>query len=154
MATSFRRTIVAHSGLATREFRLNAARNRQRGVQIMSFEQLAVRLVGGFTRSIDDESLRAARQVVLPTTALAELDSIKLLPGMIDASADTLHKVWRAGSDLTSRANEHPRLDSIARLETAALAQLPSGMMRPTDLVTAACLRLDANAVLGPRLNP
>jgi len=151
MTMSLRRTIVAQSGLARRELRLNAARNRQHGVQIMSFEQLVVRLVGGFARSIDDESLRAAIQVVLPKTALAELDSIKLLPGMVDASADTLRNVWRSGIDLTSRADEHPRLDSIARLEAAVLAQLPPCMMRPTDLVTAACLRLDhANAVLGP----
>ena len=36
---------------------------------------------------------------------------------MVDASANTLHKAWRAGIDLASRAHEHPRLDSIARLE-------------------------------------
>jgi hypothetical protein len=145
-----RRTIVAPSGLATRELRLNAARNQHHGVQIMSFEKLAARLAGGFARPIDDESLRASIQAVLPTTALGELESIKLLPGMVDASADTLRKVWRAGLDLSSRAGEHPRLDSIARLEAAVLAQLPAGMMRPTDLVAAACQRLDhVKAILG-----
>jgi hypothetical protein len=117
----------------------------------MSFEQLAVRLAGGFVKPIDDESLRAAIQMVLPATALGELDSIKLLPGMINASADTLYKVWRAGIDLAARAGEHPRLDSIARLEAAVLAQLPSSMMRPTDLVAQACLRLvHAKSILGP----
>lgn len=150
MTMSPRRTIVAPSGLATRELRLSAARNRQHGVQIMSFENLAVRLAGGFARSIDDESLRASIQAVLPTTALGELESIKLLPGMVDASADTLRKTWRAGIDLSSRAGEHPRLESIARLEAAVLALLPAGMMRPTDLVAAACQRLDhAKAILG-----
>ena len=136
---SNRRTIVAHGRLAMRELRLDAARHRRHGLQIMSFEQLAVRLAGGFARPIDDESLRTAIQAVLPTTPLGELESIKLLPGMVDASADTLHKTWRAGIDLASRAGEHPRLDSIARLEAAVLAQLPAGMMRPTDLVAAAC---------------
>ena len=150
-SASFRRTIVAHGRLAMRELRLNAARNREHGLQIMSFEQLAVRLAGGFARPIDDESLRAAIQIALPATALGELDSIKLLPGMITASADTLYKAWRAGIDLAARAGEHPRLDSIARLEAAVLAQLPPGMMRPTDLVAEASLRLvHAKAVLGP----
>ena len=45
---SNRRTIVAHGRLAMRELRLDAARHRRHGLQIMSFEQLAVRLAGGF----------------------------------------------------------------------------------------------------------
>lgn len=147
---SNRRTIVAHGRLAMRELRLDAARHHRHGLQIMSFEQLAVRLAGGFARSIDEESLRTAIQTVLATTPLGELEGIKLLPGMVDASADTLRKAWRAGIDLTARAGEHPRLDSIARLETAVLAQLPPGMMRPTDLVAAASQRLcHVEAVLG-----
>jgi PD-(D/E)XK nuclease superfamily len=134
-----------------RELRLDAARARRHGLQIMSFEQLAVRLAGGFARSIDDESLRAAIQAALPETALGELDSIKLLPGMTDASAEALHKAWRAGIDLTARAGDHPRLNSIARLEAAVLARLPAGMMRPTELVAAAGRRLAYAATLfGP----
>lgn len=146
-----RRTIVAHGRMAMRELRLNAARQRLHGLQIMSFEQLAVRLAGGFSRPIDDESLRTAIQAVLPLTPLGGLDSIKLLPGMVDAATDTLHKAWRAGIDLASHAHEHPRLASIAKLESAVLAQLPPGMMRPCNLVAAACQRLDhAKAALGP----
>src|SRR3546814_16245168 len=53
--------------------------------------------------------------------------------------------------DLAARAGDHPRLDSIARLEAAVLAQLPPGMMRPTDLVARALERVaHAHAVLGP----
>jgi hypothetical protein len=151
--TSFssRRTIVAHGRLATRELRLYAARQRQHGLQIMSFEQLAVRLAGGFVRPIDDESLRTAIQTALPETELGELESIKLLPGMVDASADTLNKAWRADIDLAARASEHPRLASIAVLEAAVLAKLPPGMMRPADIVDRALERLaHAQAVLGP----
>ena len=145
-----RRTIVAHGRLAMRELRLNAARRRDHGLQILSFEQLAVRLAGGFTRPIDNDTLRSVIQSVLPETSLGELDGIKLLPGMVDASADTLHKVWRSGIDLAARAHEHPRLESIARLEGAVQEQLPPGMTRPTDLVSAALKRLrHAPAVLG-----
>lgn len=145
-----RRTIVAHGRLAMRELRLDAARRRLHGLQILSFEQLAARMAGGFTRPVDDESLRSAIQVALPETALGELDGIKLLPGMVDAAADTLNKVWRSGIDLAVRSHEHPRLDSIARLEAAVQEQLPPGMMRPADLVSAALKRLvHAPAVLG-----
>ncbi|WP_345938785.1 hypothetical protein [Sphingomonas yabuuchiae] len=145
-----RRTIVAHGRLAMRELRLNAARQRLHGLQIFSFEQLAVRLAGGFTRPIHDESLRSAIQAVVPETPLGELDGIKLLPGMIDAAADTLHKVWRSGIDLAARAHEHPRLESIARLEAAVQDRLPPGMMRPADLASAALKRLaHAPAILG-----
>jgi hypothetical protein len=148
---SNRRTIIAHGRLAMRDLRLDAARQRRHGVQIMSFEQLAVRLAGGFARPIDNECLRTAIQAALPETALGELESIKLLPGMVDAAADTLQKVWRAGIDLAARAADHPRLESISRLEAAVLAQLPPGMMRPTDLVGRALQRIaHAQAVLGP----
>lgn len=151
MSISNRRTVVVHGRLAMREVRLDAARKRCHGLQILSFEQLAVRMAGGFALAIDDDSLRSAILAVLPATALGELESIKLLPGMVDAAADTLHKAWRAVIDLAARADDHPRLDSIARLESAVLAQLPPAMMRPTDIVAAACKRLDhAPAVLGP----
>jgi len=146
-----RHTIVAHGRLAKRELRLVAARERRHGRQIMTFEQLAARLAGGFSSPVDMESLRAAIQVALPLTALGELDSIKLLPGMVDAAADTLHKAWRAGINLQTRAGDHPRLLSIARLEEAVLAQLPPCKMRPPDLATAALSRLNyAEALLGP----
>lgn len=92
-----RSTLVVHGRLAMRGARLKAAREGRHGVQIMSFEQAAVRLAGGFVRPIDDESLREAIQTVLPVTAMGELESIKLLPGMVGAAADTLHKTWRAG---------------------------------------------------------
>jgi hypothetical protein len=49
---------------------------------------LAARLAGGFSSPVDMESLRAANQVALHLTALGEFDSIKLLPGMVDAAAD------------------------------------------------------------------
>lgn len=151
MAGANRSTLVVHGRLAIRERRLAAGRDRRHGLQIMSFEQAAVRLAGGFVRPIDEESLRAAIQAVLPATPMGELEGIKALPGMIGAAADTLHKVWRAGVDLAACAGVHPRLAAIARLESAVLDQLPPGMMRPLDIVAAATARIaHAPAVLGP----
>jgi len=151
MTIAHRSTLVVHGLLAMREARLAAGRDKRHGLQIMSFEQAAVRLAGGFVRPIDDERLRTAIQAALPATPMGELESIKTLPGMIDAAADTLHKAWRAGVDLAACAADHPRLDAIARLEAAVLDQLPAGMMRPLDIVAAATARIGhAPAALGP----
>jgi len=151
MGVAQRRTVVAHGRLAMRELRLDAARDRRHGLQVMTFEQLAARLAGGLSRPVDDEALRSAIQATLPETALGELDGIKALPGMVDAAVDTLRKAWRAGIDLQARALDHPRLLSIANLEQAVLAALPPAMVRPADLVAAALQRLDHAATLfGP----
>ena len=151
IAQSPRRTIVAHSRLKIRELRLEAARKRQHGFQVMTFEHLAARLAGGFVQSLDGDTLRQAIATVLPETALGELDAIKALPGMTGAVADTLRKAWWAGLDLEARAGEHPRLRSIARLERAVLDALPPSMMRPADLAAAGGARLDhAAALFGP----
>ena len=150
MSATRRYTLVLPSPLARQEHRLAAAHEGRHGLQIMFIEQAATRLAGGFIQPIDDESLRAAIQSVLPATPMGELEDIKLLPGMIDAAADTLRKVWRAGIDLGSYAGKHPRLDAIARLEAAVLEQLPPGMTRPVDIVNAAIDRVaHAPAVLG-----
>ena len=134
-----------------RELRLEAARNRWHGLQVMTFEQLAARLAGGLTQPVDDDALREAIVAVLPETDLGELDGIKALPGMVGAVAHTLRKAWRAGLDLQARAGEHPRLRSIAGLEDAVVAALPPSMMRPADLVAAGLARLDhAAALFGP----
>ena len=61
MAVASRSTLVVHGRLAMREGRLTAARSVRHGLQVMSFEQAAVRLAGGFARPIDDESLRPSR---------------------------------------------------------------------------------------------
>lgn len=151
MSVASRSTLIVHGRLAMREGRLAAARDGRHGLQVMSFEQAAVRLAGGFARPVDDECLRAAIQSVLPATPMGELERIKTLPGMIDAAADTLVKAWRAGIDLAAHAADHPRLGAIARLEAAVLDQLPHGMMRPVDIVAAATSRIaHAPAVLGP----
>lgn len=151
MAIASRSTLVVHGRLAVRECRLAAARDCRHGLQVMSFEQAAVRLAGGFVRPIDDESLSATIQAVLPATPMGELESIKSLPGMIDAAADTLHKAWRAGIDLAARVVDHPRLEAIAHLEAAVLDQLPAGMMRPVDIAAAAAGRVGhAAATIGP----
>ncbi|AUT75727.1 hypothetical protein C2L64_46210 [Paraburkholderia hospita] len=145
-----RNTLVVQDSLAAREARLAAAREQRHGTQVMTIEQLAARLAGGFARPIDGASLRGALKAALRATQIGELEGIKSLPGMIDAAAQTLQKTWRAGIDLAASAQAHPRLDAVAKLETAVLAQLPAGMLRPADLVAVATRRIaHAAAVLG-----
>jgi hypothetical protein len=134
-----------------KEARLAAARRGLHGQQVMTFEQAASRIAGGFIRSIDDESLRNAIQIALPTTAIGELEGIKLLPGMVRAVAGTLRKVWRADISLSSRAQQHARLGAVSQIEAAVLNSLPDGMMRPSDIASAAIRRVGhARAILGP----
>lgn len=142
MQLSCRRTIVAHGRLAMREVRLNAARTGTHGVQVLTFEQLAVRLAGGFFQPIDSDTLRLAIGNALAVDSVGELDAIKTLPGMVDAAATTLRKAWRAGLALDAMSGDHPRLASIARLEASVVSHLPAGMLRPIDIASKALARL------------
>ncbi len=136
--------------MVKQDLRIEAARARLHGRQIMSFESLACRLAGGFARSIDDEALRDSIQKSLPEVELGELDAIKELPGLVAAAAETLRKVWRSGIDLQARASDHPRIASIAKLEEAVLWRLPSAMMRPSDLVSKGMERIQhAETIFG-----
>ncbi len=151
MTSAARATRIVYGRLAMRDARLTAARQGRHGLQIMTFEQAVVRLAGGFHQAIDAETLRDALQSVLPETDLGELDSIKTLPGMVAAAMDTLRKVWHSGAVLDDHLSEARRLDAIAHLEAAVLAQLPGDMLRPVDLLRVASARIHhAPAILGP----
>lgn len=144
-------TVVVPGRLASRIYRLAAARDRQQGMQVMTFEQLVARLAGGMAQPVDSESLRIAVQAILPATPLGELDRLKPLPGLVGSAVDTLEKVWRAGLDLQARAHQHSRLESLARLESAAIAALPPALLRPADLVRTALERTQHVSILfGP----
>lgn len=146
-----RHSIIAHGLLLQHNLRIEAARGRLHGRQIMTFESLACRLAGGFARAIDDESLKDAIHTALPEVKLGELDAIKELPGVVDAAAGTLRKAWRSGVDLQARASDHTRIASIAKLEEEVLSRLPSSMMRPVDLVSKAMERIHyAKTIFGP----
>ena len=150
MPAAHRRTIITFGRLAMRKLRLEAARKGVLGLQIMSIEQLAARLAGGFLLPIDKDRLRDAIRTVLPRTDLGELESIKELPGFVRASADTLSKAWLSGIDLKARSAEHPRIAAIASLEQAILEELPANLLRPFDLANKAIARIEhAGAIFG-----
>ena len=145
-----RRTIVTQGRLAINAILLQAGRDRSHGLQVLTFEQFAARLAGGFARPIDTETLMAAVREALASTALGELDEIKSLPGMLQASAQSLRRAWLAGIDLSARAMTHPRIASMAALEAAVVARLPPDMLRPPDLAKRAAQRVAyAPAIFG-----
>ena len=150
MPAAHRRTIITFGRLAMRKFRLEAARERTQGLQIMSIEQFAARLAGGFLLPIDKDRLRDAIRIALPQTDLGELESIKELPGFVRAAADTLGKAWLSGIDLKARSSEHPRIAAIASLEQAILEELPANLLRPFDLAEKAVERIEhTRAIFG-----
>ena len=87
--------------------------------------------------------LREAILTSLPTVDLGELEAIKELPGMVGAAAETLRKAWRSGLDLQEEAARHPRVASVAKLETAVLDRLPAAALRPVDIVAEATKRIE-----------
>ena len=118
-----------------------AARDGRHGLQVMSFDAGgAVRLAGGFIRDDDDESLRAAINPRCPTP-MGELESIK---------GSSRHD-RRGGRHPPKLARRH-RPDRRAGRSSASrrhrpagsggLDQLPSGMMRPLDIVAVPTARI------------
>ncbi len=150
-----KRTIIVAGGMAAAARRLQAARAGEHGLEVRTIEQVAQRLAGGFLRPVDGDTLaRAAGEAIRGTADLGDLVAVAALPGLPAALAASLGKAWQAGIDLAAEADARPgvlRLATMARLEQAVLDRLPSGMLRPADLVRQAMARLrHAPAVLGP----
>jgi PD-(D/E)XK nuclease superfamily len=144
-----RRTIVVHTRLAGHMARVDAARRKASGVQIMTMGQLAGRLAGGFIQPIEADPLHEAVRDTIASTRLGDLGPIQTLPGMVRAATSTLDKVWSANIDLSEAKDA--RLKAIGTLEREVLHRLPPSMKRPTELVELACAHIQhAPAVLGP----
>ena len=152
-----RRTVIVSGGHAAAARRLRAARDGKHGLQVLTVEQVAQRLAGGFLRPVDGDTLaRLAAEAVADATpaVLGDLAGIVELPGLPAALAGTLDKAWCAGIDLSAEAAKRPgvrRLFTLAALERAVIERLPPGMMRPGDLARQASRNIrNAPAVLGP----
>ncbi len=153
--TFMRKTLVVHNRYAWRSHRTRTALAAGQGLQLLTIEQLAARLAGGFLQPIDPDNFNTAVEAAL-AVPMGELDSIKALPGFRRAVATSLNKAWAAGVHLaeesesaTDRAAK-ARLASLATLEREVLARLPKNQLRPRDLVIAASERSrHARAVFG-----
>ncbi len=118
-----RRTVIVSGGHAAAARRLQAARQKEHGLQVLTVEQVAQRLAGGFLRPVDGDTLaRLAGEAVaaIPAVELGDLAGIAELPGLPAALGGTLGKAWRAGIDLAAEAAKQPgvrRLATLAALE-------------------------------------
>ena len=145
-ANGTRRTLVVHSRYAWRSHRTEAAIDSEQGLLLVTIEQLAARLAGGFLQSISADDLKAA-VVTAIRDPLGELDKIKTLPGFQRAAAASLSKLWAAGLNLAEEEagatdeTTKARFASLAVLERGVLSRLPNHQVRPRDLVAAASQR-------------
>ena len=80
-----RRTVIVETGMAANAERLRAARAGEIGLQVMTPQQVACRLAGGFLTAIDADTLAGATTDALsavPSQALGDLAYIADLPGL------------------------------------------------------------------------
>jgi hypothetical protein len=122
-----RETLVVHNRYAWRSHRTRAALTGRQGLQLLTIEQLAARLAGGFIQPIDPDDFNGAVAAAL-AVPMGELDAIKVLPGFRRAAASSLAKAWTAGVNLAEESESatdptaKSRLASFATLEREVLA--------------------------------
>lgn len=150
------KTLVVHHRHAWRGYRTDAAIDGSQGVVLLTIDQLAARLAGGFLQPIDSDDLKTAVATAI-IQPLGELDAIKELPGFPRAAASSLAKAWSAGLSLEEEADScidptaKTRLASLAVLENEVLTQLPGNQLRPRDLVSKASTRVEhSRAIFAP----
>jgi hypothetical protein len=140
-------TIIVPNRNSWRQCRAKAALERKHGLKLLTIDQLAARLAGGFLQPIDPDNLSKAVKESIGL-GLGDLDAIKTLPGFQRAAANSLSKAWSAGLSLESEAKAavdpaaRVRLEALALLEQEVLARLPKNELRPNDLVARALGRI------------
>lgn len=146
-------TIVVPNRNSWRHCRTKAALDGKHGLKLLTIDQLAARLAGGFLQPIDADHLATAVKESIGL-GLGELDAIKTLPGFQRAAANSLSKAWSAGLSLENEAKAavdpaaRVRLEALALLEREVLARLPKNELRPNDLVARARGRIGFARVL------
>src|SRR5258707_13873391 len=107
-----RRVIVVDGPLAFGMRRFQAARAKEVGLEILTLPLLAARLAGGFRHLAGRETLSMAVARALRDGGFAHLDSVRNLPGMVRAVAQTLDRAWSA--DLEDLASTSERVADLA----------------------------------------
>ena len=140
------KTLIVPNRHSWRTRQTEAALEKACGLNLLTVQQMAGRLAGGFLEVIDSDSLKTAVQAVADKS-LGELDAIKSLPGFANAAARTLRLAWEADIDLpqerASAKNKaaKSRLESLSKLESLVLHELPNRLKRPKELVALAIQR-------------
>ena len=128
--------------------RIDLARSGQHGTEVLTIEQLAGRLAGGFLRAADSASVYDAVNVVLGHQTLTDLERVRKLPGMARATVNSLGKIWREATPVTEFASHATRAADIVKLDVAVRKLLPANMLAPPDLAAAAVINVGLCAKL------
>ena len=118
-----RRTVVVEGRYARRWHQTQAAVKGEQGVLVISMEELAGRLAGGFLRSIRTDSLKISVREATAAGSLGAMDRIRNLPGFQRAAAASLSKAWRAGLTLDDKGTQGA--GSLKVLEREVRSRLP-----------------------------
>ena len=148
--TMLRRTVVVEGRYARRWHQTQAAINGEQGLLVISMEELAARLAGGFLRSIRTDSLKASVREATAAGSLGALDPIKDLPGFQRAAVASLSKVWRAGLALDGSGS--PAAGSLKALERDVRARVPKNQLPAGELAQAAFERAHYAPILFGRI--
>ena len=135
---------------ARRWHQTQAAVKGEQGVLVISMEELAARLAGGFLRSIRIDSLKAGVREATAAGSLGALDPIKDLPGFQRAAVASLSKVWRAG--LALDGSGAPAAGSLKALERDVRSRLPKNQLPAGELANAALERAHYAPILFGRI--
>ena len=108
-------TEVVDGPLALRMRRLNAARERATGRQILTLPLLAARLAGGFIAPATQEILYPAIRQALEAGGYEDIDKVCQLPGMPVAVLSALRDWW--DMELPASLPENARLRDFTLLE-------------------------------------
>jgi hypothetical protein len=147
---TLRRTVVVDGPLAFRMRRIEAARQNEVGLQILTLPQLAARLAGGFSGPARGPDLSSAVREALDEGGFARIEPIRPRPGMVRAAVRTLNKIWAANFDV-GQPRFGQELGDLALIEQRVRSHLRPGLFAPRDLCKAALARLQfAKVVLGP----
>lgn len=142
-------TIVVHNAVTWHEHRLGAARRQAHGVRIVTVEQLAELLAGGFCKIVTKSQLQRLVSLALTDLTFGSIEEIKALPGVVNAVCHSLHKAWSAGLDLQRWGQEKAEsVADLAAIEDYVRVHLTTGLLLPHDIVRLAT----AHADWSPRL--
>jgi hypothetical protein len=130
-----RQTVVVCNAVVWHERRLQAAQQQAHGLRIVTVQQLAEVLAGGFLQIVSKPDLQQLVSGALSELHFGSIEEIKALPGMVNAVCRSLQKAWNAKLDLERWGQE--RGESVADLvaiEAYVRAHLPPGSLLPNDI--------------------
>ena len=148
--TMLRRTVVVEGRYARRWHQTQAAIEGTQGLQVVSMEELAARLAGGFLRCVRTDTLKTCVREAVEAASLGALDRIRDLPGFQRAAAASLSKVWRAGLSLDGKGTTGA--GSLKILEREVRSRLPKNQLPAGELANAALERVHYAPILFGRI--